>query len=33
MGYVAVRLLNHLPLPFKIVSRLLDRETKGSENV
>lgn len=33
MEYDAVRLLNRLPLPLKIVSRLFDRETKGSKNV
>jgi hypothetical protein len=33
MEYAAVRLLNRVPLMLKIISRLLDRETKGFENV
>lgn len=33
MEYAAVRLLNRVPLPLKIISRLSDRETKRFENV
>lgn len=33
MEYAAVQLLNRVPLMLKIISRLLDRETKGFENV
>jgi len=31
--YAAVRLLNHVPLPLKTLSRLSDRKTKRFENV